>query len=136
MSDMQQSLSAEDELVVRFEHHWFAWFPMTIWIMLGFASLGFTWWLALYEYLRLRFLEQGLTSNSVIQKKGILNRSTRGMALQSVESVEILQGVLGRSLGFGTVRIRASGMEALVFRDMDDPVAVKRRLETAVNAAA
>lgn len=136
MSNIQHSLSAEEELVVRFEHHWFAWFPMAIWVVLGVPSLGFTWWLALYEYLRLRFLEQGLAGNSVIQKKGILNRRSQKMALQSVESVEIVQGMLGRTLGFGTVRIRARGMDDLVLKDMNDPAAVKRRLETAINAVA
>lgn len=136
MANVQQSLSAEEELVVRFEHHWFAWFPMAVWVVLGVPSLGFTWWLALYEYLRLRFLEQGLTSTSVIQKKGILNRRSQLMALQSVENVEIHQGTLGRTLGFGTVTVRATGMDDLVFKDMNDPAAVKRRLEAAASAVA
>lgn len=130
MSNAEESLPGEEEIVVRFRRHWFAWFPMTVWIVLGFASLGFTWWLALYEYLRLKFLDQGVTSRSVILKKGIINRTTEEIAIQSIENVEVVQGMLGRSLGFGTIRVSGRGVGDLVLKDLEDPVSVKRRLES------
>lgn len=129
MPNTEESLPAETEFVVRFRVHRIAWIPMMLWIILGFASLGFTWWLALYEYLRLKFLEQGVTSNSVVLKKGIMNRTTEELGFQSIATVDVVQGMLGRRFGFGTVRVKGRGIGLLAFRDIEDPVSVKRRLE-------
>lgn len=128
-SYIEQSLAPGEAIAARFEVHWFAWFPMTMWIVLGFVSLGFTWWLALYEYLRLKFLEQGVTNRRVILVKGIFRRRAQELELRSIRGVEIRQGPLGRALGFATVRIRGREGGDLVMPYLDDPAAVKRRVE-------
>lgn len=106
---------------------------MVIWIILGLVTLGFTWLLAIYEFLRLKSTEQGVTNKRVILKTGIISRSTQEMKLKSIETVEISQGILGRIFGFGTIRITGRGISNFAFKGIDDPMSVKRQIESVSN---
>jgi uncharacterized membrane protein YdbT with pleckstrin-like domain len=130
MSYIEESLSAGEKIEGLFKLHWFAWVPMVIWIILGFLTLGLTWLIALYEFLRLKFMEQGVTNKRVILKRGIISRKTEEMKLTSIETVEIDQGILGRIFGYGTVRITGRGISDFVFKGIDDPMSVKRQIES------
>jgi len=133
VSYIEQSLSAGERVEGLFKFHWFAWVPMVMWIILGIPTLGLTWLIALYEFLRLKFLEQGVTNKRVILKRGIISRKTEEMKLTSIETVEIDQGVFGRIFGFGTVKITGRGISDIVFRGIDDPMSVKRQIESVSN---
>lgn len=133
MSYIEQSLSTGEKIEGLFKPHWFALVPMVLWIILGFVTFGLAWFLALYEFLKLRFLEQGVTNKRVILKKGIISRKTEEMKITSIETVEINQGIFGRIFGFGTVKITGRGISDVVFRGIDDPMAVKRRIESISN---
>ncbi|MDP3702552.1 MAG: PH domain-containing protein [Hylemonella sp.] len=130
MSYIDDSLSAGEKIEGRFRLHWFAWLPMWIWIVLGFPTLGITLLIALYEFLRLRFTEQGVTNKRVILKTGIISRKTEEMKLTSIETVELDQGLWGRIFGFGTLKVTGRGISDLVFKGIDDPMAVKRQIES------
>jgi hypothetical protein len=52
------------------------------------------------------------------------------MKLSSMETVEIRQGVFGRILGFGTVRVTGRGISDVVFDKLDDPMNVKKAIES------
>jgi len=133
MSYIEQSLSTGEKVEGLFKLHWFAWIPMVIWIVLGFFTFGLTWLIAIYEYLRLKFLEQGITNKRVIFKKGIISRRTEEMKLASIETVEINQGIFGRIFGFGTVKVTGRGISDLMFKNIDDPISVKRQIESVSN---
>ena len=133
VSYIEQSLSAGEKVEGLFKLHWFAWVPMVIWIILGIPTLGLTLLIALYEFLRLKFLEQGVTNKRVILKRGIISRKTEEMKLTSIETVEIDQGIFGRIFGFGTVKITGRGISDIVFKGMDDPMSVKRQIESVSN---
>jgi len=133
MSYIEQSLSTGEKIEGLFKLHWFAWAPMVIWILLGFVTLGLTWLIAIYEFLRIKFLEQGVTNKRVILKRGIISRKTEEMKLKSIETVEISQGVLGRIFGFGSIKITGRGISDLVFQGIDDPMSVKRQIESISN---
>lgn len=135
MSYIEQSLSAGEKVEGLFKLHWFAWIPMVIWIVLGLVTFGLTWLIAIYEYLRLKFLEQGVTNKRVIFKKGIISRRTEEMKLASIETVEINQGIWGRIFGFGTVKVTGRGISDLMFKNIDDPMSVKRQIESVSNPA-
>lgn len=104
MTYIEQSLSAGEKVEGLFKLHWFAWMPMAMWILLAIPTFGITLLVALYEYLRLKFQEQGVTNKRVILKKGIIGRNTEEMKLKSIETVEIDQGIFGRIFGFGAVK--------------------------------
>lgn len=130
MSYIEESLSAGEKVEALFKLHWVDWLWMWLWIVLAIPTLGITLLLALYEYLKLRFQEQGLTNKRVILKKGIISRKTEEMRLKSIETVEIDQGVLGRMLGFGTVKLTGKGVSDFLLRGIADPLAVKRAIES------
>ncbi len=133
MSYIEQSLSAGERVEGLSKLHWFAWIPMVMWIILGIPTLGLTWLIALYEFLRLKFLEQGVTNKRVIIKRGIISRKTEEMKLTSIETVEIDQGIFGRIFGFGKVKITGRGISDFVFKGIDDPKSVKRQIESVSN---
>jgi uncharacterized membrane protein YdbT with pleckstrin-like domain len=133
MSYIEQSLSTDENIESVFKFHWFAWVPMVIYIILGFVTLGLTWLLAIYEFLRLKFTEQGVTNKRVILKTGIISRKTQEMKLKAIETVEINQGNFGRIFGFGTIRVTGRGISEFLFKGVDDPMSVKRQIESVSN---
>ena len=133
MSYITESLSKDEAVEALFKFHWVAWMPMVIWLVLGPITLGLTWIVALYEFLRLRTIEQGVTNKRVILKKGIISRRTDEMKLKSIETVEIDQGIVGRILGYGTIRVTGRGISDVLFKGIDDPMAVKRQIEGVSN---
>lgn len=130
MAYIEQSLSANEKIEAIFGLHWTAWLPVWLWVLLAIPTIGITLLIALYVYLRLKYQEQGVTNKRVILKKGIIGRQTEEMKLKSIETVEIDQGVFGRMLGFGTVRVTGRGVSDIVFKGIDDPMAVKRAIES------
>ncbi|HVL01102.1 MAG TPA: PH domain-containing protein [Dongiaceae bacterium] len=118
-----------------FALHWFAKVPMVLWFILAIPTLGIALIPAIYELLRLRSIELGVTNKRVVQKKGIVSRNTEEMKLKSIETVEIEQGVMGRIFGFGTVKVTGRGISDVVFKSIDDPMAVKRKIESISNPA-
>jgi uncharacterized membrane protein YdbT with pleckstrin-like domain len=136
MSYIETSLSDGEKVVKLFRLHWTARLWLVLWIVLILPTFGIALLLAIYEWLRLRTLEYGVTNKRVIFKKGIIGRQTEEMKIGSIETVEIDQGVLGRILGYGDVKVTGRGISDVVFRRMDDPMAVKRYIEGVSHPAA
>jgi uncharacterized membrane protein YdbT with pleckstrin-like domain len=130
MSYIEESLSSGEKVEGLFRFHWFAWVPIWLWLVLGLITFGLTWLIALYEFLRLRCTEQGVTNKRVILKKGIVSRKSEEMKVTSIETVEIDQGVWGRIFGFGTIKVTGRGISDVVFKRLDDPMAAKRQIES------
>jgi uncharacterized membrane protein YdbT with pleckstrin-like domain len=130
MSYIDESLSTGEEVSARFRLHWVTRIPLAIWLLLGIPTFGVTLVIALYEYLRIRNIEQGVTNKRVIFKTGIISRKSEEMKLASIETVEIDQGIFGRILGYGSVKVTGRGTSDVLFRLVDDPMAVKRAIES------
>jgi uncharacterized membrane protein YdbT with pleckstrin-like domain len=130
MSYIEDSLSSGEEIKELFKLHWFAKIPMFIWFILALPSLGFTLLLALWEYLKLKSLEQGVTNKRAIIKTGIISRKSDEMKISSIETVEIIQGVIGRIFGFGSVKVTGRGISDLIYKNIDDPMSVKKSIES------
>ena len=125
MSYIEESLSSGEEIRALFKQHWVAKLPMLLWMVL-LVTIP----LAIWEWLKLRFTEMGVTNKRVILKTGIVSRHSEEMKISSIETVEIEQGILGRLLGFGTVKVTGKGISDLVFTRINDPMDVKRRIES------
>jgi uncharacterized membrane protein YdbT with pleckstrin-like domain len=135
MSYIDESLSAGEEVSALFKLHWVTRIPLAFWILLAIPTFGITLVIALYEYLRVRNIEQGVTNKRVIFKTGIISRKSEEMKLGSIETVEIDQGILGRILGYGSVKVTGRGTSDVLFRLVNDPMAVKRAIESISNPA-
>jgi uncharacterized membrane protein YdbT with pleckstrin-like domain len=131
MGYIQDSLSNGEEVRALFKLHWFAKIPMVIWIILAIPTVGITLLLAIWEWLKLRSIEQGVTNKRVILKKGIISRKSEEMKISSIETVEIIQSVMGRIFGYGTVKVTGRGISDLLFKNIRDPMDVKRKIESA-----
>jgi uncharacterized membrane protein YdbT with pleckstrin-like domain len=131
MGYIEESLSTDEEVKAEFRLHWVAKLWLYLWLALAIPSLGVTLFLALWEWLKLRNIEQGVTNKRVIFKTGIISRQSDEMKISSIETVEIIQSVWGRLLGFGTVKVTGRGVSDLVFKKIADPMDVKRRIESA-----
>ena len=125
MSYIEESLSTGEEIQALFILHWVAKLPMILWIVLIITIP-----LALWEWLKLHFTEMGVTNKRVIFKTGIVSRHSEEIKLSSIETVEIEQGIMGRILGFGTVKVTGRGISDLVLTRINDPMDVKRRIES------
>ena len=130
MSYIDESLSTGEEVSARFKLHWVTRIPLALWLLLGIPTFGITLVIALYEYLRVRYIEQGVTNKRVIFKTGIISRKSEEMKLASIETVEIDQGIFGRIFGFGNVKVTGRGTSDVLFRTVADPMAVKRAIES------
>jgi len=131
MAYIEDSLSSGEKIAGLFEQHWVVRIPMVLWLL-----LVITLPVAIYEYLRVRHTEQGVTNKRVIFKTGIISRKSEEMKIGSIETVEIDQGILGRLLGYGNVRVTGSGSSTLLLRTLNDPMAVKRAIESISHPAA
>lgn len=156
MSRYSRSVLQPDEKI-KFEGrlHWVMYMPGLVWIGLGlalsaglhrldqewalfggYAALGGVIFLlpGLFKLLRAMFIqwitEIVVTDRRVIQKVGFIARDTAEMNINQVESVEVTQTVVGRVLGYGTIRVHGSGhgLEALSY--VANPIA----LRTAITA--
>ena len=130
MGYIQDSLSDGEQVKELFRLHWFAKVPMIVWIVLAIPTLGLTLLLAIWEWLKLRSIEQGVTNKRVIFKTGIISRKSEEMKISSIETVEIVQSVMGRVFGFGTLVVTGRGISNLVFKNVNDPMDVKRKIES------
>lgn len=134
MGYINDSLSNGEEVKELFKLHWFSKIPMIVWAILAIPTLGITLLLVIWEWLKLRSIEQGITNKRVILKKGIIGRKSEEMKITSIETVEIIQGIFGRIFGFGTIRVTGRGISDLIFKNIDDPMDVKRKIESVETA--
>lgn len=130
MGYIQDSLSDGEEVRALFKLHWFAKIWMILWIVLAIPTIGITLILALWEWLKLRNIELGVTSKRVIRKQGIISRTSEEMKVSSIETVEIIQGVMGRIFGYGDIKVTGRGTSDVLFKKINDPMDVKRKIES------
>lgn len=132
MSYLDESLAPGETVVARFNLHWTA----KGWLILGIVLIPVVIgiFITIYEWLRLRGIEQAVTSQRVVLKTGIIGRQTKEIRLSAVETVDMHQSAWGRILGFGNVNVTGRGESDLTFVRVADPVAVKRAIETAYAA--
>lgn len=132
MSYLDESLAPGETVVARFDLHWTA----KGWLILGIVLIPLVIgiFITLYEWLRLRGIEQAVTSQRVVRKTGIIGRQTEEIRLSAVETVDLHQSAWGRILDYGNVDVTGRGESDLTFVRVADPVAVKRAIETAYSA--
>ncbi len=132
MSYLEESLAPGEIIVARFHLHWTAKGRLFLWILLIPLIVGIFG--TIYEVLRLRAIELGVTTHRVVRKTGIVSRETEEIRLTAIETVDLSQTTWGRLLGYGDVRITGRGESSFVLSRVVDPVGVKRSIETAYSA--
>ena len=140
MGYIESTLSGDEKVEYKFSYHWIKWvipvFLLIIFIPQIDMENQVTLLLiipGLYLMLKIIFTEQGVTTKKGIKKVGIISRNTEELLLSQVETVEIKQGVLGRLLGYGNVRLTGTGSSNLIFHTISNPINVKNNIESLLN---
>lgn len=72
--------------------------------------------------------EISVTTHRVIYKTGFIRRHTVEMNMDKVETVDVDQSILGRLLGFGTIRVRGTGQGIESLRGIGDPIGLRNAI--------
>src|SRR5260221_13368683 len=105
MPYIEESLSAGEQIVGFFRLHWISRRWMALWIVLAIPTVGITLILVLFEFLRLRSIEHGVTNKHVIYKKGIISRKSEEMKQNSIQTAQASGNCLIDVLGFDGVQL-------------------------------
>ena len=157
MSYIQQSLGEGETVIIYARFHILytvaAWLALLIPLFLLLAALiaanqysdpyvlgtGLLFLLGLVIFtrmmLRLWSIEIGITSHRFVEKYGLLSMRTNEIALPNIEGVRVNQSMLGRLLGYGTVRIEGTGVDSVTTPAIADPVGFVRAIQTAKERA-
>lgn len=149
MTYLEQSLSANEKIHKIFKLHWLIWVQVVLLVIaspfsFGLLHIGFSiaisasvfvilMGIALFMGLSIRCTEQGVTNKRVVLKKGIIARKTEEVKITSIETIEIRQSIWGRILGYGDVKITGRGDSLMVYKGIDNPMDVKRSIESIHN---
>jgi hypothetical protein len=153
MSYIQQSLGDGETIIARAHFHklYFAaaWLALLIPLALLLAALtqaqtepdpysvaaGLLFVLGLIVFLRMMIrqwsTEIGITSHRFVEKYGLLSMKTNEIALPNIEGVRVNQTILGKLIGYGTVRIEGTGVDSVTTPAIADPVGFVRAIQTA-----
>ena len=134
MAYLDESLAAGEAIVARFELHWTAKWRLIVFLVLAIPTLGLALFAALYEWLRLRAIEMGVTDRRVVRKTGIVSRNTEELRLASIETIDLHQSMWGRMLGYGDVVLTGRGESSMIFARLAAPLEAKRAVEGAYSA--
>jgi hypothetical protein len=134
MAYLDESLAPGESIVARFALHWTAKWRLIVYLLLAIPTLGIALLAALYEWLRLRSIEMGVTTRRVVRKTGIVSRETEELRLASIETIDLRQTTWGRMLGYGDVVLTGRGESAMVFARLAQPLDSKRAIESAYAA--
>ncbi|HTR83407.1 MAG TPA: PH domain-containing protein [Reyranella sp.] len=72
--------------------------------------------------------ELAITDHRVIYKRGFLSRHTVEMNMDKVETVDVDQSILGRILGYGTIRVRGTGQSIENLSRIASPIALRNAI--------
>lgn len=72
--------------------------------------------------------EIAVTTHRVIYKTGFIRRHTVEMNMDKVETVDVDQSLLGRLLGFGTIRVRGTGQSIESLRRIAHPIELRNAI--------
>jgi uncharacterized membrane protein YdbT with pleckstrin-like domain len=72
--------------------------------------------------------EYGITNQRVVAKSGLVSRNIEEMSLNSIESINVKQSILGRILNYGSISITGRGNALIVFKDVDSPVEIRKKI--------
>jgi uncharacterized membrane protein YdbT with pleckstrin-like domain len=134
MGYLDESLAPGETIVGRFDLHWTAKWRLIVYLLLAIPTLGLALLAAIYEWIRLRSIEMGVTNRRVVRKTGILSRETEELRLASIETIDLRQSVWGRLFGFGDVVLTGRGESSMVFSRLAEPLDAKRAIESAYAA--
>ena len=78
--------------------------------------------------------EVAVTTSRVIYKRGLVARYVGEMSIDRIESVNVLQTVMGRLLNYGRLMIHGMGVGEVMLPPLEDPINLRKAIEKARNS--
>lgn len=100
------------------------WFEGAGWMIL-LAGIGVT----VYAYLNYQSSEFGITNKRVLVKVGIFGRRSIEILLPKVEGISVNQGILGKSLDYGTIVVSGTGGTKEPFKNITKPFEFRKQVQ-------
>lgn len=75
--------------------------------------------------------EIAVTNSRLIYKRGLIARYVGEIAIDRIEGVNFLQGLLGRMLNYGRVVVRGMGVGEVILPPIADPVLFRKAIDKA-----
>ena len=85
--------------------------------------------MAISANLKFNFREAVLTNDRMIFKRGIIAVKTEEQRLRNTSTIEIDQTILGRILGYATIKLTETGGSELIIPHIANPRPVKISIE-------
>lgn len=102
------------------------WWITIKWTLVGVLLAPFTMSLTLIipviSFIDRYFTEYAVTSQGVLVKRGIIRRKVSRISVKKIEGVDLRQTILGRILNYGTIVVRGTGSDAVVFYMVPSPL--------------
>lgn len=98
-------------------------------IAFAFLLLG----LALFAHMMIirSTTEIAITTHRLVLKEGVIARNVDEMNIDRIESVHVIQSVLGRMLDYGTVMVRGMGVGEILLPPLAEPVTFRNAIDRA-----
>lgn len=75
--------------------------------------------------------EIAITNSRLIYKRGLVARYVGELSIDRIEGVNVLQGVIGRLLGYGRIMVRGMGVGEVILPPLANPIAFRKAIEKA-----
>lgn len=118
VDNVDSNLSRDEKVEFETTYHWIIFCSLKAILTLFIAPL-----IAKYTD------EFAITNKRVIVKTGLISRRTLEMNLSKIESVNVDQGILGRILGYGTIRIIGTGGTREAFPNIIKPLEFRKTFQ-------
>ena len=144
MSYLDRNLLNGETILFRTKKHWIVFFAPVFWalatlflyfqpnpIMHNFAYVPaiLTVLYLLNTLIIYYFSEFAITNIRVVMREGLFFRHINDTRLSALAMVNVVQGIIGQALDFGTVFINSFGGESDPFTDIDSPIKFKNALQ-------
>lgn len=115
---INNNLIKEEKVVLETTYHWII-----------FCNLRAFMTLFIAPFIDKKTDEFAITNKRVIIKTGLISRRTFEMNHSKIESVNVDQGILGRMLGYGTIRLVGSGGTKEIFPKIQNPLEFRKKFQ-------
>ena len=126
MSYVEQSLSNNEKILYKAQYHWTFTFMAIVLLIVG---------IGLFMLITKWTTEIVLTNKRIIYKRGWISRKTDEIGLNRIEEINLTQGILGRILGFGKLKIQGTGGGGFTSPNIDSPLQFRREIENSKEEA-
>lgn len=101
--------------------------------LLGLGCFAIFFFSAMLQGVTYFTTEFALTDRRIIAKDGLIRQRSVELLLSQVESIGVNQPLLGRVLDFGTITVVGTGGTREPFRDIADPMQLRRRVHMQIS---